>query len=120
MKKQIFIVIFNVCVFFSMCFGNAYAADRGVVNSLHYAQQKPIPPYAKWSVLALKKTKEKYPNANIIDYLHIGKVTGPNTSTEKFKLWLKDNQKEFGVYVDIEFNNKTEAVINISFKETPR
>lgn len=85
-----------------------------------YAQQKPIPPYAKWGVLALKKTKEKYPNAKVIDYLHIGRVAGPNTSTEKFKLWLKDNQKEFGVFVDIEFANKTEDVVNITFKETPK
>lgn len=85
-----------------------------------YAQQKPIPPYAKWSVLALKKTEERYPNAKIIDYLHIGRVTGPSTSTERFKLWLKDNQKEFGVFVNVEFNTQTEEVTKITFRETSR
>ena len=61
------------------------------------AQHKPIPPYAKWGTLALKKTHEKYPHAKIIDYLHIGRMIGRQTSTEKFKLWLKEDSKEFGV-----------------------
>lgn len=84
------------------------------------AQQKPIPPYAKWGTMAMKETKDKYPNAEIVDYLHIGRESGPQTSTEKFKLWLKGKQKEFGVFVDIEFNNTTEQVIKITFKETDR
>ncbi|MEH7354042.1 DUF3889 domain-containing protein [Neobacillus drentensis] len=82
------------------------------------AQQKPIPPYAKWGTLAMEKTHEKYPNAKIIDYLHIGRISGPHSTTEKFKLWLKDNSREFGVFVNIEFNNKTEKVIKVTFKET--
>lgn len=88
--------------------------------NLSYAQQKPIPPYAKWSVMALEKTKEKYPNANIVDYLHIRRDVRPTTSTEKFKFWLKEKDKEFGVFVDVEFNNKTEKVISINFRETSR
>src|SRR4051812_46140094 len=89
-------------------------------NSLNtaYAQQKPIPSYAKWGQLAVKETQKKYPNAQVVDYLHIGKVSGERSSTEKFKLWLKGTQKEFGVFVNIEFNNKTEKVINITYKET--
>ena len=31
------------------------------------------PPYAKWGKLAVEKTKEQYPKAEIIDYLHIGR-----------------------------------------------
>jgi hypothetical protein len=85
-----------------------------------YAQQKPIPSYAKWGQMAVKETQKKYPNAQVVDYLHIGKVSGERSSTEKFKLWLKGTQKEFGVFVNIEFNNQTEKVINITYKETPR
>jgi hypothetical protein len=85
-----------------------------------YAQQKPIPPYAKWGQIALQKTKEKYPEANIIDYLHIGRDIGENTSVEKFKLWLKQNNKEFGVFVDIIFDNKTKQIIKVKFRETTR
>ena len=88
--------------------------------NLVLAQQKPIPPYAKFGTLAMEKTHEKYPNAKIIDYLHIGRITGSQSSTEKFKLWLKDNGKEFGVFVNIEFNNETGKVNKISFKETSR
>lgn len=90
------------------------------MNLIHtsYAQQKPIPSYAKWGVLALKETQEKYPNAQVKDYKHIGRVSGTRFTTERFKLWLKDDQKEFGVFVTIEFNNETEKVIKVTFKET--
>ncbi|ULT57694.1 YqzG/YhdC family protein [Neobacillus drentensis] len=96
--------------------------DMGIWQFHHEAaaQQKPIPPYAKWGTFAMKKTQERYPHAKIIDYLHIGRVTGPRSSTEKFKLWLKDDKKEFGVFVDIEFNPATSQVIRTTFKETTR
>ncbi|MEH7414990.1 YqzG/YhdC family protein [Neobacillus drentensis] len=84
------------------------------------AQQKPIPPYAKWGTLAMKKTQERYPQAKIIDYLHVGRVTDSQSTTEKFKLWLKDDKREFGVFVDIKFNPATNQVINITYRETTR
>ncbi|RDW15330.1 hypothetical protein CWR48_19480 [Oceanobacillus arenosus] len=79
-----------------------------------------IPSYAKWGRLAMEKTKAKYPNAQIIDYLHIGKETKGDTTVEKFKLWLKGKEKEFGVFIDISYNPKTEEVIKITYKETDR
>jgi hypothetical protein len=82
--------------------------------------EKPVPSYAKWGTLAMKKTKEKYPNAQIIDYLHIGRISGTASSTEKFKLWLKEDNREFGVFVNIEFENRTEKVLGITFRETSR
>ncbi|SDM60263.1 YqzG/YhdC family protein [Bacillus sp. OK048] len=92
------------------------------INSIQtaFAQQKPIPPYAKWGQVAVKETQKKYPDARVVDYLHIGKVSGEHSSTEKFKLWLKGSQKEFGVFVDIEFNNQTEKIMKITYRETPR
>jgi Protein of unknown function (DUF3889) len=78
------------------------------------------PPYAKWGQVAMKETKAKYPQADIVDYQHIGRDTDSTTSTEKFKLWLKENEREFGVLIDITFDNKTEEIIDISFKETTR
>ncbi|NRD76630.1 YqzG/YhdC family protein [Bacillus sp. BRMEA1] len=83
-----------------------------------YAQQKPIPSYAKWGQIAMQKTMEQYPQAKIIDYLHIGRSKGDNTSVEKFKLWLKEKNKEFGVFVNIIFDNKTEQIIDVKFRET--
>ncbi|MGX6445125.1 YqzG/YhdC family protein [Neobacillus sp. K501] len=113
MKKLLF------CLIITIIFNSTNIIPHQITNTI-FAQQKPIPPYAKWGTLAMKETKEKYPNAEIVDYLHIGRESGPQTSIEKFKLWLKGQQKEFGVFVDIEFNNKTEQVIKITFQETDR
>ncbi|WP_047980449.1 YqzG/YhdC family protein [Ornithinibacillus contaminans] len=79
--------------------------------------KKEVPPYAKWGRLAMQKTKEKYPNANIVDYLHVGRDKGNKNSTETFKLWLEAPDKEFGVFVDITFDNKTEQIIDVTFRE---
>lgn len=76
--------------------------------------------YEKWGKLAMQNTQEKYPNAVIKDYKHIGRVKGINTTMEKFKLWLKEGEKEFGVLVNIEFDKDTEKVIEISYKEVPK
>ncbi|MBW3494250.1 MULTISPECIES: DUF3889 domain-containing protein [Bacillus] len=79
------------------------------------------PPYAKWGKLAVEKTKEQYPKAEIIDYLHIGRQ--PKTvqiTVEKFKLWLREGGKEYGVFVDVEFDTKTEEFLKMSFQKTSR
>jgi len=82
--------------------------------------QLEIPAYAKWGRLAVKETQLKYPHAEIIDYLHEGRETKENSIIEKFKLWLKDGDHEFGVFVRIEYSTETEKVINIQFKETAK
>jgi hypothetical protein len=85
-----------------------------------YHVQAETPPYAKWGRLAMQKAKERYPNAAILDYLHIGREEGTTSSKEKFKLWVKDKNKEFGLFIDIEFDKKTEKVIKITYKESAR
>jgi hypothetical protein len=82
--------------------------------------QNNTPSYAKWGTLAIEKVEKRYPNAQIVDYLHIGRETNPKTSIERFKLWLKEKGKEFGVFVNIEFDTETEQIINITFSETDR
>ena len=97
-----------VLLFLTTC-SNVYTG-----SSIVHAQ----PPYAKWGKLAVEKTKEKYPKAEIIDYLHIGRK--PKTvqiTVEKFKLWLRE---EYGVFVDVEFETKTEKFIKMSFQKTSR
>lgn len=79
--------------------------------------QKEIPPYAKWGSIAMQKVKQKYPNADIVDYLHVGRKKGNKNSTETFKLWLKGPDKEFGVFIDITFNNDTERIEDITYRE---
>ena len=77
------------------------------------------PAYAKWGRIAMQNVMAKYPTADVIDYLHIGREVGSVTSVEKFKLWLKTkDNNEFGVFVDITFNNQTEEVVDIKYTET--
>ena len=82
--------------------------------------QQEIPSYSKWGRLAMKETQTKYPNADIIDYLHEGSELKDGSTIEKFKLWLKEPEKEFGVLVRIEFTTETEEVLNITFEETTK
>lgn len=97
-------------MFISVPFGT-----ESVINA-----ENQIPPYAKWGKMAMEKTKEKYPDTSIIDYLHVGRDVGSQTSTEKFKLWLKRKDKEFGVLVEIEFENTTEKFLRISFRQVSK
>ncbi|WP_067727812.1 DUF3889 domain-containing protein [Oceanobacillus damuensis] len=84
------------------------------------AQEEGIPSYAKWGRLAVMETEKRYPGANIVDYLHIGKEELEESTVEKFKLWLNAGEKEFGVLINIEFKTETDEVIRITFEETDR
>lgn len=106
-----------LCV--SILIGSTFSTPFQLNHSAH-AQQKPTPPYAKWSVIALDKVKTKYPNAKVADYLYVGRTNGERTSTERFKFWLKEPQREYGVYVNIEFNNQSQQVTNITYQETTK
>ncbi|MDX8345664.1 DUF3889 domain-containing protein [Rossellomorea sp. YZS02] len=110
--KMIRLVTIVLCMIFIT---NLVISD----GALLHAQQE-IPSYAKWGSLAVRKTKERYPDASIVDYLHIGKEYGTKVSTEKFKLWLKRDGKEFGVFVDIKFETDSEKLIDINYRETDR
>lgn len=78
-----------------------------------------VPAYAKWSRLAIKQTMRKYPDADIMDYLHIATQAGDNSGTEKFQLWLKQDDREFAVSVTVTYSIETGKVIRIDFLELP-
>ena len=82
--------------------------------------QAETPAYAKWSQIAIKETQARYPNVNIVDYLHIGSTSEDGMTKEQFKLWLKDNKREFGVFVTITYWNETGTLKDIEFRETDR
>jgi hypothetical protein len=90
-------------------------------SDIGYTQGEEVPSYAKWGRLAILRTKEKYPKADIIDYLYIGRRKKTNDiAMEQFKLWLRESGREFGVFINIEFDTKTENILSITFKETSR
>ncbi len=76
------------------------------------------PYYAKWGRIAVEKAKERYPEADIADYLYIGRRKADKSTTETFKLWIRESDKEFGVFIIIEFESETEKVKRIEFIET--
>ncbi|WP_239984615.1 YqzG/YhdC family protein [Lentibacillus sediminis] len=84
------------------------------------ATDKEIPPYAKWGRMAVKETMKEYPEAKIVDYMYQGSHTSDDITVQTFKLWLNENDKEFGVYVKIEHDRETEKVEKITFEETDR
>lgn len=116
MKANLLFFFISIC-----CFHIEIPAFSETVHAgVHEIDQKTTPPYAKWGQLALKETKAKYPRADIIDYLHVGRVENTKYTTETFKLWLKQGDREFGVLINIEFDPKTDGIRKISFRETSR
>ncbi|PEL14354.1 DUF3889 domain-containing protein [Bacillus sp. AFS017336] len=108
--KVIFIFSFLLCIF----------SNLDIATAQQHVYE---PPYAKWGKIAVEKTIQKYPQADVIDYLHIGREQkSPTNSIEKFKLWLrlKNGSREFGVFVNVEFETRTEKFIGISYTETDR
>ncbi|WP_255298519.1 DUF3889 domain-containing protein [Brevibacillus dissolubilis] len=79
-----------------------------------HPQQPETPSYAKYGKLAMEETKKHYPNAEITDYRHVGRnKVNATTAKETFKLRLKQNQKEWGVLVNIIFETQTGKTLSI-------
>lgn len=76
------------------------------------------PSYAKWGRLAVEKAKERYPEAEIADYLYVGRRTRDQIVSETFKLWIKEADREFGVFIIIELDAESETVNRVEFIET--
>lgn len=109
MKVKMLLLLFTFGIIFNYSSTPVHAFDPEIPN------------YAKWGRLAMQETHKRYPNMKIVDYLHVGREdVDQNTARETFKLWLKEDSKEFGVYVVITFNKRTERVQNIRFIEVPR
>ncbi|MCL6517958.1 MAG: YqzG/YhdC family protein [Alicyclobacillus sp.] len=82
---------------------------------------KPEPAYARWGKMAMALVQRRYPQAAIVDYLHVGRRNLSATrAQETFKLWLRQGKQEFGVYVTITFNPKTNQVISTQMRKVAR
>lgn len=77
------------------------------------------PAYAKWGRIAVEKAKERYPDAAIVDYLYVGSRKNGHIITETFKLWIKQPNREFGVFLIIERDEETDVIKSIHIVETP-
>ncbi|WNS42964.1 DUF3889 domain-containing protein [Paenibacillus sp. MMS20-IR301] len=79
------------------------------------------PDYAKWGIVAVKATQQRY-DADIVDYKHIGRTQiQPGLAEEKFRLWVRSRSgQEFGVIVRIRFDPSADQLKSILFTETNR
>ena len=100
--------------------GILMSAQALPLENLNAHAQQEAPAYAKWGKLAIEKTQSSYPDSKIIDYLHEGSEKEEGTTIEKFKLWLKKGDKEFGVFVRIKYTTETQQVVDIELKETAK
>lgn len=106
------IVIRTLLLTVAIC--SSYGVSTDSVPTLHAAQ----PEYAKWGRIAMQQASDKY-HASIIDYKHIGRsIVKAGVAEEKFKLWLRDNDREFGVLITIQFYTANDQIITIRFEET--
>ncbi|WP_315905853.1 DUF3889 domain-containing protein [Priestia koreensis] len=89
------------------------------LHTAHAAPQaKPTPSYAKWSRIAIKETKKRYPMGQVTDFLYLGKAKENGDKVERFKLIVRDRGKELGVLVYVHVDPKTDTLKNIAFMET--
>jgi hypothetical protein len=73
----------------------------------------------KWGNVAMKETAKRYGEASIIDYRYEGSRKLRNGQLEeRFKLWLREQGREFGVRVIIHVNAGSEQIGEVTFEET--
>ncbi|UVI32582.1 YqzG/YhdC family protein [Paenibacillus spongiae] len=75
------------------------------------------PDYAKWGRIAMQETAKRY-RADIVDYKHLGRKTDrPGIVSESFKLILNSGTRQFGIKVQIWFEQESERITQIQFTE---
>ncbi len=90
-----------------------------LLTLVHSGTASAQPPYAKWGRMAVQETMKKYPQAEIVDYLHVGRINKTaTTSEETFKLLLQQGNRRWAVFVRIEFEKESERVVAVRFEET--
>ena len=100
--------------------GFLFVAYTSILSTTTFTAAQTPPAYAKWGKIAMERTQEKYPDAKIVDYLYVGSQKMNTSTAETFKLWLKEGDKEFGVFITIRYDNKSEQIQHIGFRETER
>lgn len=73
------------------------------------------PAYAKYGKLAMQETAKKY-KADIVDYKYEGHFPQKGkVAEERFVLWLREGDEQFGVRVSIQVDQSSDKVQRIQF-----
>ncbi|REK76601.1 DUF3889 domain-containing protein [Paenibacillus paeoniae] len=83
------------------------------------AVQAAAPAYAKWGKLAMEETAKVYRDASIVDYKYEGRFgSTEGVAEERFLLWLRQGDRQFGVRVSLKIQLETENVLTVKLTET--
>lgn len=78
------------------------------------------PAYAKWGKLAVEETSKAYRDASIIDYKYEGRrALSDDKAEESFLLWLRKNDREFGVRVRMTIQISSDELLQLKMAEVP-
>lgn len=93
-------------------------ANPDVQATDHAAIQIAHPSYAKWGKLAMEETAKAYSGASVVDYKYEGRFGSAEAAwEERFLLWLKQGDREFGVRVIVKIQPKTENLLEVKLTE---
>jgi FKBP-type peptidyl-prolyl cis-trans isomerase (trigger factor) len=74
--------------------------------------------YEKWSRIALSAVKEKYPEAQLVDYKYVKReAVNEEESKDVFHVKLKQKDEQFVANVDVVFNPKTGKLITVNIEK---
>lgn len=103
---------------FVIALAASFSMQPAIETHAVVASPPPEPGYAKWGRLAVSETMKRYPDTQIIDYLHIGRTfPAPGIAQESFKLLLKKNGRIRAVYVRIRFETASDKLIRLTIEE---
>lgn len=103
-------------VFILLSFAHSEVMSSDVEAAL-YAE----PAYAKWGKLAMEETSRIYHDASIIDYKYEGRrKVSEEQAEENFVLWLRKDEREFGVRVSITIRTSSDQLLHVRTKELVR
>ncbi|TLS49327.1 DUF3889 domain-containing protein [Paenibacillus antri] len=71
-------------------------------------RNEPVELYGPWGRFGLEETRRRFPNAQIVDYEHMGR-----DAVETFHYALREGGREFVVEVRIAFDPETNRVIAV-------
>jgi Protein of unknown function (DUF3889) len=137
MKQKVFILFAVIAVFAAGCMNddkkpmeesrdmrNNVEQDLNKPQNVQYNDQSPTnmdttleeTDYAKWGKIALKETKEKYPDSRISDYQYDTRRVSPDgTITDFFDFTVIQDNKKRLVKVGVMHTN--ERLIDMKFEE---
>jgi hypothetical protein len=75
--------------------------------------------YIEWVDEAEEQATSHYPNAEKIDFLYVGcKPQSLTTKNHVYKYWIRDRSHQFGVYVSILIDTKSNKMLRSTVEET--